>query len=121
MELREMDEHVTYARQLQEETGPIVLVNVFNVPAEDAERLLEVWGDDAAFMKTQSGFVSTQLHRGIAGSTTFVNVAEWESATALGAAFRSLEFQSRVARYPESATASPHVFERVAVPGISEA
>ena len=118
MQLSEMDEQVTYMQQLQEERGPIVLVNVFKVAPEDAEQLVEVWADDAAFMKRQPGFISTQLHRGTAGSSTFVNVAEWESATALGEAFRSPEFQSRIASYPDSAVASPHVFKKVAVPGI---
>jgi heme-degrading monooxygenase HmoA len=28
-------------------------------------------------MKQQPGFISTQLHRGTAGSTTYVNVAVW--------------------------------------------
>jgi hypothetical protein len=40
MQLREMDEQVTYMQQLQEDAGPIVLVNVFNVAPEDAERLV---------------------------------------------------------------------------------
>jgi heme-degrading monooxygenase HmoA len=118
MQLREMDEHTTYLRQLGEDRGPIVLINVFNVPPESVEEFLEVWADDAAFMKRQPGFIWTQLHRGTAGSATFVNVAEWESARALGEAFRSPEFQRRAARYPEVTVASPHVFERVAVPGI---
>jgi heme-degrading monooxygenase HmoA len=118
MQLRELDERVTYMQQLGEETGPVVLINVFNVAPEDAERLLEVWADDAAFMKRQPGYISSQLHRGTAGSTTFVNVAEWESARALGAAFRSAEFQQRLAEYPDSVVASPHLFEKVAVPGI---
>jgi heme-degrading monooxygenase HmoA len=113
-----MDKQVAYVQQLQDDGGPIVLVNVFNVAPEDAERLVGVWADDAAFMKQQPGFISTQLHRGTGGSSTFVNVAEWESAWALGEAFRSPEFQSRVARYPDSVVASPHVFEKVAVPGI---
>src|SRR6266542_5809182 len=103
MELREMDERITYMQQLQDDTGPVVLINQFNVAPEDAERFLEVWANDAAFMKQQPGFISTQLHRGTAGSSTFVNVAEWESARALGEAFRSPEFQSRAARYPDSA------------------
>jgi heme-degrading monooxygenase HmoA len=118
MQLREMDEHTTYMRQLQEDDGPVVLINVFNVAPEDAERLLDAWADDAAFMKQQPGFVSTQLHRGTAGSSTFVNVAEWESAGALGRAFRSPDFQARIAGYPESVVASPHVFRKIAVPGI---
>src|SRR5262249_29422694 len=73
---------------------------------------------DAAFMKQQPGFISTQLHCGTAGSTTFVNVAVWESARALGRAFGSPEFQALLARYPADAVAAPHVFTKVAVPGI---
>jgi quinol monooxygenase YgiN len=118
MKLREMDSHVTYVQQLQEDDGQVVLINEFNVAPEDAERFLEVWADDAAFMKQQPGFISTQLHQGIAGSTTFVNVAVWESARALGRAFASPGFQARAARYPDGTVAAPHVFTKVAVPGI---
>jgi heme-degrading monooxygenase HmoA len=118
MELREMDKQVTYMEQLQGDDGSIVLVNVFNVAPEDADQFVEVWAEDAAFMKEQPGFISAQLHRGTAGSCAFVNVAEWESSGALGAAFRSPEFQQHMGRYPDSAVVSPHVFKRVAVPGI---
>jgi quinol monooxygenase YgiN len=118
MRLREMDEQVTYSEQLAEDGGPIVLINQFTVAPEDADALLAAWAKDAEFMQRQPGFVSTQLHRGTAGSGTFVNVAEWESAGALGAAFRLPEFQATLGDYPESAIASPHVFRRVAVPGI---
>ncbi len=48
-------------------------------------------------MKQQPGSISTQLHRGTAGSTTFINLAVWESATALGNAFRSPQFQHHAA------------------------
>src|SRR5438034_6115884 len=118
MKLREVDERVTYREQLQEESGPVALINQFNIPPEDVEQFLDVWAEDAAFMKRQPGFISTQLHRGTAGSTTFVNVAVWESARALGRAFSSPEFQARAARYPDSTTAAPHVFTKIAVPGI---
>jgi heme-degrading monooxygenase HmoA len=119
MRLQEMDEQTTYMQQLQGgDDAPIVLINRFSVAPEDTEKFIEVWADDAAFMKRQPGFISTQLHRGTAGSATFLNVAVWESARALGQAFSSPEFQQRAARYPESAVASPHVFRRVAVPGI---
>lgn len=118
MQRREIDEHVTYFEQLQDDGGPVVLVNQFNVAPEDADRLLEVWAEDAAFMKEQPGFISTQLHRGTAGSSTFLNVAVWESAVALGRAFRSPEFQERIRDYPDSTVAAPHVYRKVAVPGI---
>ncbi|WP_240437753.1 antibiotic biosynthesis monooxygenase family protein [Sciscionella marina] len=113
-----MDEQITYMQQLQHDNGPVVLINQFNVAPADVERFLEVWADDARFMKQQPGCVSTQLHRGTAGSTTFINVAVWESAAALGDAFRSPEFQQRTAEYPDSTVATPHVFQKLAVPGI---
>ena|SRR5215471_12557205 len=114
----EMDDHVTFLQQLHQDTGPVVLINKFTVAPNDVDRLLQAWADDAAFMKQQPGFISTQLHRGIAGSTTFVNMAVWESAAALGRAFRSPEFQARAGNYPDSAVAAPHLFEKVAVSGI---
>jgi heme-degrading monooxygenase HmoA len=121
MRLREMDEQITYMQQLQQDEGPVVLINQFNVTPDEAARLVEVWADDAAFMKTQPGFISTQLHRGTAGSTTFMNVAVWESARALGDAFRLPEFQQRGANYPDSTVASPHIFRRLAVADICTA
>jgi len=69
-----MDDHATYARQLHQDDGPVVLINQFNLAPGDTERFLQAWADDAAFMKQQPGFISTQLHRGTAGSTTF-----WQS------------------------------------------
>ncbi len=118
VKLAQMDPRVTFAEQLQQETGPVVLINTFTVAPEDAARLLAVWAEDAAYMKRQPGFISTQLHRGIAGSTTFVNVAVWESAEALRTAFMSPEFQAHAAHYPDSAVTQPHLFQKVAVPGI---
>jgi heme-degrading monooxygenase HmoA len=118
VQLKELDERVMFREQLQQDTGPVVLINVFNVAPEDTESLLQAWAEDAAFMKQQPGYISTQLHRGVAGSTTFINVAVWESARALARAFGSPEFQARTARYPDSAVAAPHLFEKVAVAGI---
>ncbi len=61
---------------------------------------------------------STSLGALAASEATFVNVAVWESSRALGKAFSSPDFQERPARYPDSAVAAPHVFQKVAVPGI---
>ena len=72
MKLHEMDDQVSYVQQLQENDGQVILINQFNLAPGDAERFLEAWADDAAFMKQQPGFISTQLHRGTAGSTTFI-------------------------------------------------
>ena len=116
----EMDHTVTLADQLKDEGGPLILVNTFVVPPENADRLLAVWATDAAIMKRQPGFISTQLHRGIAGGGTFLNYAVWET-TGLRAAFSNPEFQAQLTHYPESVTVSPHLFRQIAVPGICAA
>jgi heme-degrading monooxygenase HmoA len=114
----EMDEHVPLADQLANEVGPVTLINTFKVAPEDADTLLEAWAADAAYLKTKPGFISTQLYRGIAGSGVFVNQAVWESVEAFRNAFGDPQFQATFARYPDSTVASPHLFQKVAVPGI---
>ena len=114
----EMDEHVPLADQLAEEVGPVTLINTFKVAPEDADALLEAWAADAAYLKTKPGFISTQLHRGIGGSSVFVNYAVWESVEHFKQAFSNPEFQAKMQDYPPSAAASPHLVKKVAVPGI---
>jgi heme-degrading monooxygenase HmoA len=114
----EMDRTVTLVDQLKHEVGPVTLINTFVVPPEDADRLLATWAADAAIMKRQPGFISTQLHRGIGGSGVFLNYAVWESVASFRAAFANPEFQARLGEYPERAAISPHLFQTVAVPGI---
>lgn len=110
MKLQEMDPVVTYADQLAAGgDDPVVLVNVFTVPPGEVDAFLAVRADDAAFMAGRPGFVDTRLHRGTAGSTSFVNVAHWASAAALRDAFTSPAFQASLARYPAGVVATPHV------------
>jgi heme-degrading monooxygenase HmoA len=116
----EMDEQVSFIQQMSSNDSPVVLVNIFKVTPEDVDALLEAWTADAAHMKEKPGFISTQLHRGIAGSSTFLNYATWESVEAFRVAFADPEFQATFAKYPDSTVASPHLFTKVAVPGISE-
>ena len=115
---RELDDAVPFARQLDGEHGRIVFMNVFRVAPTDEDAFMEASTADGEFMKKQPGFICTQLHRGVAGSHTFVNVAEWESTATFRAAAGSPEFQTSLSRYPDSAVASPHIFAKVAVPGI---
>jgi heme-degrading monooxygenase HmoA len=116
--LVEMDANVPLFAQMKDGDGPVVLINKFDVARDDIEQFLKIWAEDAEFMKRQPGFISTQLHRGIAGSCVFLNFAVWESAEAFQAAFSRPEFQEALSKYPESAVASPHLFRKVAVPGI---
>ena len=116
--LRPLDPNFPIERQLGIETGPVVLVNVFTLDKADEPRFLEVWQDDAAFMKRQPGFISTQLHRALGDSPTYLNYAVWELTAAFRAAFSKPDFQARISAYPPSAVATPHLFQKVAVPGV---
>ncbi|UWQ48467.1 antibiotic biosynthesis monooxygenase [Leisingera caerulea] len=113
--LAELDAAVTLADQMEAREGPVVLMNVFTIDPSDEQALLEAWAHDADFMKSQPGYISTQMHKGIAGSATYVNYAVWQDVQSFRAAFMNPEFQSRIARYPESAVTRPHLFKKLAV------
>ena len=66
--LRSLDPAFPIERQIALDVSPVVLVNVFTLDKADEEAFLRVWQDDAAFMKRQSGFISTQLHRAVGDS-----------------------------------------------------
>jgi heme-degrading monooxygenase HmoA len=117
-QLVEMDERVTLREQMTQEVGPVILINNLTVKPEEVDQLLEAWAADAAYFKRQPGFISTQLHRGIGGSCVFVNFAVWESVEQFKRAFSNPEFQERINAYPPSTAGSPHLFQKVAVPGI---
>jgi len=79
LSLRPLDERVPIQQQLGATASPAILINIFTVAPEDVDGLLAAWEHDANWMKKQPGYISTQLHRGIAGSCTFLNYAVWES------------------------------------------
>lgn len=115
---KELSESVSLAQQFKStEQGPVVLINVFTIDPSETEALIAAWKHDADFMKLQPGYISTQLHQGIGGSPTFVNYAIWEDLASFRTAFSQPEFQSRIAQYPSTAVASPHLFKKIAVPG----
>jgi quinol monooxygenase YgiN len=114
----EMDKKVTYAQQTEEDTGPIVEIVKFSMSPEVVDEFLERWAADAVEFKKQPGVIWEQLHRGIAGSGTFINYAVWESAALLKKADNNVDVQTRISKYPLSVVISPHIFKKVAVPGI---
>jgi heme-degrading monooxygenase HmoA len=118
LQLRPLDPSFPITRQLATDAAPVVLMNVFTLDPADEPNFLKVWQDDAAFMKRQPGFISTQLHRALGENPTYMNYAVWESTADFRAAFSHPEFKAGLAAYPSSAIASPHLFQKVAVPGI---
>ncbi|RFB75011.1 antibiotic biosynthesis monooxygenase family protein [Methylovirgula sp. 4M-Z18] len=119
--MKPLDENFPIQRQLAVDATPVVLVNIFTLDPADEARFLQVWSSDAAFMKRQPGFISTQLHRAIGESPTYLNYAVWESTERFRAAFVHPEFRAQLAAYPSSAVASPHLFRKVGVAGICTA
>lgn len=118
IDIQPLDKTVPIFKQLNAEQSPVVLVNIFNVAEEDIPALIKAWENDANWMKKQPGYISTQLHRGIAGSTVFMNYAVWDSVEDFRNAFNHPEFQETLKAYPPSAITSPHLFGKVAVPNL---
>ena len=118
LKMTEWDERVSIRDQLSASEGPVVLVNRFSVAPEEADLLLAAWTRDAGYFKRQPGFISTQLHRGIGGSSVFLNYAIWELVERFREAFSKPEFRASLENYPASAVGGPHLFRKVAVANI---
>ena len=116
--MRPLDPAFPIDRQIAIDATSIVLVNLFTLDKADEPAFLDAWQVDAAFMKLQPGFISTQLHRAIGESPTYLNYAVRESTADFRAAFTHPEFLAKLSAYPPSAVASPHLFQKVAVPGM---
>jgi quinol monooxygenase YgiN len=115
----EAEEKATLNTQLDADVrGAVILVNKFIVQPEDVEQFLKVFQATTKVMKQQPGFISAQLHRGIAGSSTFFNYAVFESVEHFKRAFNTPEFRSSMANLPPNIVMSPQLFKKVAVPDI---
>jgi heme oxygenase (mycobilin-producing) len=67
---------------------PVVLINAFEVPAEEDEAFFRGWERAQGFLSTQEGYLSTRLHRSLSPTADFrfVNVALWQSKQTFQAA-----------------------------------
>jgi len=117
--LVEMDEHVSIFAQMEEDVGPVILINKFSVEPKEFDQFMKGWAAEAEKFKQQPGFILTQLHKGIGGSGTFINYAVWESAAQFKRAVNNvMNPNDMMSAYPPSTVASPHLFKKAAVPGI---
>src|SRR6478735_7182820 len=82
------------------DSGPITLINIFEIGADDVDQFLREWEERAEFLGRQPGFRSLRLHRAVNPDSRFqlVNVAEWDSAEALQAATAQDFFQQSAQR-----------------------
>lgn len=118
LQIRPLDPAFPIERQLGIDASPVVLVNLFTLDKADESAFLDAWQDDALFMKAQPGFISTQLHRAVGESPAYLNYAVWETMQHFRDAFANPGFRAKLDRYPASSVASPHLFQKVAVPGV---
>jgi heme-degrading monooxygenase HmoA len=91
-------------------TTPVTLINAFSVPMSKEAHFLSRWKDNARIMATAPGFIGARMMRAVndQAELTFINVAEWESGTALDAAHRNPEWRASARRFlddPEFADA----------------
>lgn len=111
-----LDPKFSIEQQLSLEAGPVVLINLFTIddPSEH-DALIAAWRDDALWMKKQPGYISTQMHKAVGDSCTYLNYAIWDSIADFRAAFSNPEFKQALSHYPSTAVTAPHLFEKIAV------
>lgn len=68
---------------------PLVLINLFSMPAEMVDDFVDQWEASIAAAKNAPGFRGTRLHRSLDPGATYpvVNVARWDSVKDWQAAF----------------------------------
>jgi adenylate cyclase len=79
--------------------GPVVLINVFEVPAPEADEFIRAWEKTRDYLKQYPGHLDTALHQAIVDSAKFqfVNIAHWRSAEEFNEAIASAGFQEAAA------------------------
>ena len=83
-------------------SGPVVLINLFEVPADADEGFIMAWEQARDFLAAQVGYRSTELHQSLGPDATFrfVNVAERASPAAFQAATTQPGFSGRDMPFP---------------------
>jgi heme-degrading monooxygenase HmoA len=118
VKITEMDDTITLEKQFETEVGPVIVMNKFNVGPDEVEEFLKVFAETTKVFKQQPGFISAQLHQGIAGSSTFVNYVVWESVAHFKQAFDKPEFRTNMANVLPNTVMSPHLFKKIAISGV---
>jgi len=80
-------------------TEPLVLINAFEVPGEEADQFIAAWEKTRDYLATQPGYMDTALHQAVTPGAEFqfVNVAHWRTAKDFQAAIQSPGFRETAA------------------------
>jgi len=52
-------------------TEPLILINAFEVPGEEADQFVAAWEKTRDYLATQPGYLDTALHQAVARAPTF--------------------------------------------------
>ncbi len=74
---------------------PVVLINVFEVSADDAEQFTAAWEKTHDYLKRYPAHLNTALHQAITSDVDFqfINIAHWRSAEEFNDAVSSPGFR----------------------------
>ena len=78
---------------------PLILINAFEVPGEEADQFVAAWEKTRDYLATQPGYVDTALHQAVTPGADFqfVNIGRWQSAEDFQAATQSPGFRESAA------------------------
>ncbi len=83
-----MDEKVPLSTQLQHNVnGGVVLIITYTVNPEDEDKFIKTWTSAAEITKKTSAIISSQLHKGTAGSRVLVSYHVFDSTEAASQTF----------------------------------
>ena len=118
MQVTSLDPRVDITAQLDgDPPGPVTFIALFHVPAQDADKLLDAWYGEEAFLLVQPGFISRELVRGRAGSDVFIDIAKWESAAQYKAALNHPAHLALLAAYgPCGGSSAMHLLDPTSQP-----
>jgi heme oxygenase (mycobilin-producing) len=81
--------------------GGVILINPFEVPADDDDRFLVGWKQVRDLLAAQRGYLGSRLHHSLApADLRFVNIARWSSPLAFAKALQRPDVQEAVAAVP---------------------
>lgn len=114
----EIDPAHPFRQQLEADIGPVVITNTYTVPEGHMDETISIWGKAARIGTKQPGFISAQMHRGIAGSNQLIIYSEWSSARDLKNYLNLPEVKAIVATFPPGTECRPHVFQKISIDGV---
>jgi heme-degrading monooxygenase HmoA len=79
----------------------VILINAFEVPAENDAAFVTSWSRARDLLAEQAGYLGTRLHRSLGPADfRFVNIARWSSPLAFAEAVDRPDFQQATSVMP---------------------